>query len=164
MRTAARIDKNQVARAKDGMMKLQDIFTKKEEKPEGITAQQAKTAAAWWTDQIRTPSFDNGDDSESGSMGMILGVMLADKQKPDAGKYDEFEAALCEAIKGEHPRLWLDVDYHPGGILAEVAQSVGIAGSQFPWKTSTWFRDGGVQVSKGYHGEVEDIPLVELAE
>ena len=124
---------------------------------EKITPEQAKAAADWWTEQIKNPRFDNGDDSETGGMTMILQTILANKTRPSAEKYDAFRVALEAAIIKQNPRFGLHVDYDPDRVLADVAEATSINPSQFPWKTSMYFRDGGVQVRAGYRAETKEI-------
>ena len=119
----------------------------------------AEKAAKWWADQLRgNAKLDNGDDSETGGMAMIMATILQsqEKRKRPADAADKFEAALTDALceKGGG-RFWFGCDYSPDYFLSSVAEKAGVdlGMSSLPWKTSMWIEDNTVRVACGYRAE-----------
>ena len=119
-------------------------------------AKYNEVAAAWWANKLRniTPaSFNNGDESSVGGMGMMMAFLLADKKSPDVDKVDAFEKELVEKIVQEVEEfgsLYISCDYAPDNLLSELAYAHEIETSCFPWKTSMWISKEEVKVSCGY--------------
>lgn len=115
-----------------------------------------EVAAAWWANKLRniTPaSFNNGDESSAGGMGMMMAFLVADKRRPEDEKVDAFEKELAEKIKQEveeFGRLYISCDYAPDDLLTELAFTHEIETGCFPWKTSMWISKEEVKVSPGY--------------
>lgn len=115
-----------------------------------------KVAAKWWADKLRNPnlgSFDMGDDSRTGGLAMILGMMNAmNRQAPDEN-VSNFESELAELIKERVEScgsMYLDCDYGPGFELYNLASKHNVDSSLFPWKTHMHISSDEVKVSCGY--------------
>ncbi len=116
----------------------------------------AEKAAKWWADQLRgNAKLDNGDDSQTGGMAMMMTTILQaeEKSKRPAGAADKFEAALTDALcEKDDGRFWFGCDYSPDFFLSSVAKKAGVnlGRSSLPWKTSMWIEGGTVKVACGY--------------
>lgn len=115
-----------------------------------------EVAATWWANKLRniTPaSFNNGDESSAGGMGMLMAFLVADKRSPQTDKVDAFEKELAQKIEQEveeFGRLYISCDYAPDNLLSELAYTHEIETGCFPWKTSMWISKEEVKVSCGY--------------
>ena len=122
-----------------------------------------ETAAKWWADKVRNVgpgNFNNGDDSTSGGMAMILATMLAMDKEPDSESADQFEKILSEHIRKrveDDGYLILDCDYGPCTLLSNVAKVSGVDASCFPWKTNMNITKEEVKVSCGYGAAYKKI-------
>ena len=126
-----------------------------------ITKEIAEAAAKWWADQISgNVTFDNGDDSLTGSMCSAMASKLV-KPVTEEQK-NKFIEILTERIVTEQRDI-LSVDYGPDMLLGESAEQAGISESNFPWKTVMWIvmeKDTGmakVIVRAGYRAEQKQI-------
>ena len=117
----------------------------------------AEKAARWWADKLRNGcKFDNGDSSETGAMGMMLALMLADtlaKKRTD-DQISIFETSLADAVSTLDDwaaHCGFGVDYHPDPILSEAAivAEITVDGA-LPWKTRMQIVDDAITVSEGY--------------
>ena len=117
----------------------------------------AQKAAKWWADHLRHGSkFDNGDDSETGAITMMMSVLLNRsrlEQRPadDANKFENALSSQLLAL-GEKKYLCFGVDYGPDYFLCQAADKAGIelGMSDLPWKTRMWIREDVVKVAEGY--------------
>lgn len=128
-----------------------------------LTESQIKTAAKWWADQLRNPSFDNGDRSIAGAMATVMASRLASDPAEDAAK--EFEMTLnclLTMISKEDGYVDLSVDYHPSKTLYDALEIAGVkvGMTALPWKTWMRFDNGGVQVAKGYGAALAELEMV----
>lgn len=129
-----------------------------------ITQEQAQIAAQWWADQIASPKFDNGDDSNAGGMSMML-AMIAHKPVANEG-IEKFKTDLATLIIERSPYS-IGVDYGPDAILRDAATLSGLEDNgivQFPWKTNMWFRAGSIAVSCGYGAPTETLLEAQTSE
>ena len=62
-----------------------------------LTEEQIEKASDWWSEQLRSPSFDNGDDSNMGEMCHMMATM-AQCDIPDA-KIDKFKSDSITKFK-----------------------------------------------------------------
>jgi len=114
-----------------------------------------EVAAAWWANKLRnvTPaSFNNGDESSAGGMGMLMMFLVADKRSPETDKVDAFEKELAQEIESqvkEFEKLYISCDYAPDIFLSDIAVKYGIDCSCFPWKTTMLISKDEVKVSCG---------------
>lgn len=122
-----------------------------------------KVAAKWWADKLRKVvprNYDNGDNSSTGGMAMLLASMLAMNSQPSDEAINLFEERLADTIK-EHVEvngsMTLDVDYGPDYILSKLAQETGVSANRFPWKTTMWIKKDKVSVSAGYAAPCKTI-------
>lgn len=116
-------------------------------------------AAKWWADFLRRPpslnKFNNGDLTAG-----LLAVMTKNLSSPE--KADAFETALRTRLEKDLARsgvLTLRVDYHPQGVLADVALECKCYDllDGLPWKTTMWVGESDISVAVGYRGEVKKI-------
>lgn len=129
------------------------------------TAAQMRTAAKWWADKLRCPSFNMGDDSITG----MLAATISARTNPDPGEQaaQAFEDALfVEILAAETEGRYYDlsVDYHPSSTLYNALKSAGVPATmgRLPIKTWMKFENGKVFVAEGYGAHLEEVPLVEL--
>ena len=101
------------------------------------STEMAKAAAKWWRQQLESPKFDNGDQSNGGGLVLMMAIMNAAHNEPEDAQLDKFEQVLFQHIMSKTPR-YLDVDYGPGMILGEAADASGVSTARFPWKTVMW--------------------------
>ena len=121
---------------------------------------EAIVAAKWWADRFREgPKFDNGDQSETGFMTMILANMVY--QAPTRESIEHFEAVLQRKIHDslvEFGGLCLNVDYGPDLLLRAAANEAGFSSNaEFPWKTYMHIELGSVRVSYGYGAPYKEL-------
>lgn len=111
-------------------------------------------AAEWWADVIVNPKMDNGDNSREGAIGNILQRMLVKPIEED--KRNQFKKNLKDYIfeklydYSDIQRLYLDVDYGPCAILAQLAEYSDISENNFPIKTTMAISKHHIEVSYGY--------------
>lgn len=115
----------------------------------------AELTAEWWTNNLKKPVFDNGDDSPAGIFTSILQQSLVteitDKQ------LDMFKNRLADFVeKGLDANkfdIMLSVDYNPCLPLYEIAKLCGISEHNFPIKSHTNTKKERVVARLGYSGE-----------
>lgn len=148
-----------------------------------LTSEAAAFAARWWTDQLKGPSWNNGEPLHG-----IFGRMLQDASKKNLVEEDfaTFEEILrTEMIAptklGEHEigeyaprpgtisyqRAHQRVDYHPGGVLrdalevfdervkAERPKASRSLENMFPVKTDCYISPVAVATALGYGAQRE---------
>lgn len=82
-----------------------------------------KIASSWWTNVIKNPKMDNGDESQAGMLINILATLNTSKITPEQQK--QFNYELYEEIKNtikdydDTQIMWLDVDYEPNKNIKE---------------------------------------------
>lgn len=128
-----------------------------------------QTAADEWTHMVFGNHMqDNGDQSDTGGLAMMLGTLVKDKAKRDIdGETIEKFRTLCKdyylghcLYEGEYGmRVWEPYcDYHPNTPLADLLLKAGVpkdkAEDIAPWKTGIGIdkRDNSVIV-RGYQKE-----------
>ena len=129
-----------------------------QEMRENISDKVIEKAVELWARKLYNPSFDNGDNSESGGMTFLLATMniLTDKAeiKDMESRVKVFCDTLTKTLKDKRDRReylpYLSVDYGPCRELAEAADVAGIPHSQFSCKSSVYMHDGYVGMSFGY--------------
>ena len=120
-------------------------------------------AAELWARKLQNPTFDNGDQSNTGFMTMMLATVNIqnDKENVEGGmalKIEEFRHQLIIELKNSRDKEYfeghsLSVDYHPCRTLTNVAEKVGIPLSQFSCKSTVYIQDDRVVTSFGYGKE-----------
>ena len=122
-----------------------------------LTEEQIEKASNWWSEQLRSPRFDNGDDSATGAMCHMMAA-LSYRSISDE-KIDTFKSELKLRMFDCDEFAHIDVDYDPCQILLMSAKAADIDTSitTFPWKTNMCFEDGKVMASLGYRA-----PFVEV--
>jgi len=131
-----------------------------------------KRAVELWCRKLRTPVFDNGDQSETGGVTMCLATINIQNDKSKIKDIEEsietFRTVLTGILiqvrdiplEGERFPMWLDVDYHPCKELAYAADKAGIPHSQFSCKSSVSMRENFLSTSFGYGREdINHYPL-----
>ena len=121
---------------------------------EKLSEKQIKTAVDWWAGAIQNPKFDNGDDSRSGGMSMILATLA--RTDVSQNQLESFKRALTEAIQENTPRH-ISVDYGPDMLLGAAMEKAGIPSNMAPWKTTMWLISDGVSVRHGYRAETQNL-------
>ena len=122
-----------------------------------LTEEQIEKASNWWSEQLRSPSFDNGDDSKTGEMCHMMATM-AHSDISDA-KIDKFKSELRLRMSDCNESVRIDVDYDPCQMLRMSAKAADINTSitTFPWKTNMYFEDEKVMVSMGYRTPYAEV-------
>lgn len=123
-----------------------------------LTEDQVKTAAKWWKDQLKSPVFDNGDNSFTGFFTSTMAHMVAEQYRPTEDQIERFGEILERKIAEENPD-YIRVDYGPCQLLYDALEEAGMDTSVdlLPWKTCMWLRNGAVKVALGYGAEPERI-------
>ena len=117
-------------------------------------AKYNEVAAKWWADKLRniTPAcFNNGDDSSSGGMAMVMAFLIADKRRPISEQVDAFEIELAHEIERNvenYDSLYISCDYAPDNLLSELAFKHEIETGCFPWKTAMYVSKDEVKAPK----------------
>ena len=125
-----------------------------------------KTAAKWWTDKLRQRApHDNGDNSRSNQLAMILADMLTTPMSED--QLNRFQKSLEEGIDqdlkkyGDAFGVSMGCDYGPCNLLSAAAEQAGINPHNVPYKTHTYIRKNGddytVLASDGYAKPAEKV-------
>ncbi len=123
-----------------------------------LTDKQIEKAVNWWAERVEQPTFDAGADSPEMELAEAMANMLTIPVTENC--IEKFKGELRDALKDKDYNPWqgIHTDYHPDPILFEAAKGAGINVSNFPWKTSMYFKDdGSVQVSLGYGASPEDL-------
>jgi len=128
-----------------------------------LTREQISVAVEWWAKSLKSHKYDNGDDSRSGRMAVML-ALLSRGSGPSDSQIETFKSALADELgKAKNDYYSVDTDYGPGYVLGIAADKAGINGSAFPWKTLMYFRNGGVQVASGYGATAVELMQLEVA-
>jgi hypothetical protein len=124
----------------------------------------AQKAAEWWADRVCAPTFDGltpeerlRPENQAYQTAEMRASMLV---KPiTAEQRATFVTTLTNILmQADAERLYyIGVDYHPCRILADAASIAGIPETNFPWKTSMWFKDGKLTVARGYGAQLETL-------
>jgi len=128
-----------------------------------ISNDQIKAAAKWWTDQLRQPGeWDNGDAMTSALAAFTINKCRKPKTDEELARYEkELEEVLTESAASQHGWMWINVDYHPCGMLVEAGRRANVRIDDmfdFPCKTHMHLTtDGRVTVSAGYRAEDQQI-------
>lgn len=143
-----------------------------------LTSEAAAFAAKWWTDQLKSPSWNNGEPMHG-----VFGNMLQESSRKNLVKEDfaTFEEILRTEMLGEretgeyapipgtitYQRAHQSVDYHPGGVLrdalevfdervkAERPKASRSLENMFPVKTDCDISSVAVVTSLGYGAQRE---------
>lgn len=130
-------------------------------------------AAELWARALRKPSFDNGDRSFAGFVGMAMISSLADRKAEQTRdmdtKIDAFRSSLADHLKfsrdheGEETgktdkygpikyylETYLSTDYSPCRTLCECAAKVGIPIELFSIKSNVSLYHDSVSAAFGY--------------
>jgi hypothetical protein len=120
-----------------------------------------KIASSWWTNVIKNPKMDNGDESQAGMLINMLATLNTSKITPEQQK--QFNYELYEEIKNtikdydDTQIMWLDVDYGPNKYLSEPAEKCNISLNNFPIKTTMQINKHVVKVRYGYGSDYETL-------
>ena len=124
-----------------------------------IGAKEIGIAVDWWTNQLDSTNFDNGDATSS----MLASLVMATRPKRTTEQKELFAKTLTEtltlaAFEGES-QVRLHVDYSPSELLvpACLAADIGTSDGVLPCKTSMWIEPGKIQVAEGYRAPVVTI-------
>ena len=125
----------------------------------------AEKAAKWWADHLRNGArLDNGDNSETGAMTLMMALLCqqGERANQNTEQIDSFEAHLADVLMTEGlDSNWVDtyVDYHPDHILSEAAQraELDLGMTTLPWKTGMGIRDDVITVRCGYGAEAVQL-------
>lgn len=139
-----------------------------------VTDLLIERAVELWCRALRSPKFDNGDNSERGFFAAGLAGINSDTAVAKVDEFDQaverFRKILVDKLKflrdhdgqptGEHgqhgPRHYyfdgcLSTDYQPDKDLAEAATEAGVPYKLFSWKSSVnLYSPGAVCSSFGY--------------
>ena len=113
-------------------------------------------AAKWWANKIRNVcpgNFNNGDESSTGGIMMMMAMMNAMNSKVTDESINSFEKRLAENIREyveARGSLTISCDYGPDTLLNEIAKETAIPTNRFPFKTIMWINKGNVSVRAGY--------------
>lgn len=119
-----------------------------------LTKTQIEKAVNWWAEVIQNPKMDNGDDSPTGGMVVMLAMMNI--EPVTASQVNDFKSSLNKLLETEeHPEL--SVDYGPSELISKALRDADITASNAPWKTNMWFNNTGVQVKYGYRAEMVEL-------
>ena len=126
-------------------------------------------AVELWCRKLNMPKFDNGDDSTTGIMSMMLATLNIHNDKDEISdmlkRIEVFRKELTEAINKSYNdsgyyNSYLSVDYGPDKILHDAAVIAEIPSSQFSCKSTVSFSSDCVTTSFGYGAEgVNHFPL-----
>jgi hypothetical protein len=131
------------------------------------TKEQIDKAVNWWGEVLKNPKYDNGDKSDSGELGMMLGMMA--RKEITHTDIEKFKDNLRKIMEQKEPygsaNLDLSCDYYPCQELVEATKGTSIEDSNFPWKTDMIFKQefinhhliSKVLVSYGYSAPLEEI-------
>lgn len=136
---------------------------KKEKRNEKKTA--AEVAANWWVEKVFETSPNKFDMGEENPMLQMLAMMNSMQATPEDSQVQAFKKRLIKKISQEvkkYGRCTLSTDYHPEGVLLEIANEIGISESSFPWKTCMHVSEMEVTVKCGYGADFVTIyPQIE---
>lgn len=130
---------------------------------EGDYPEYVKVAVNWWANAIVNPKFDNGDDSMTGGISLMMAMMVSSKNSITAEQIGTFKKELANTIVEQiessyYGECRLSVDYHPDMLLYSAAQKAGINDDMgFPWKTNMSISKEKVSVSAGYAAPWEEL-------
>jgi hypothetical protein len=117
----------------------------------------SKIAANWWAKNIKSPTFDNGDESKNGFMMSLMMKSLVKEVTED--QLDKFKSKLAEYIENELNKksynISIGVDYHPCKTLYDIAELCEISVDNFPIKTNMTINRTCILSSLGYGGRYE---------
>lgn len=130
----------------------------------GLTSAQVECAVNWWAGHLRPKGetvFENGGTDLANLMAKGLAVDLnrSERERITVDQVKDFSILLGEFLESGGPYDSLRVDYSPCTELNLSLRRAGIKPSlaTFPWKTSMYFMNGGVQVNE------KEILLVDTA-
>lgn len=140
-------------------------------------------AVELWARALRRPTFDNGDKSFVGVIGMSMLAKIAENKTPDDidEKINDFARNLTNHLKflrdhageltGEQGKRGpvryyfphsINVDYRPDAALSAAAATAGVPVELFPIKSNVYLHKDYVSASFGYGVEaVNHYPLGE---
>ena len=127
-----------------------------------------------WCKALLRPKFDNGDQSQNGSIGMALASINCQNDTDKINLIDAvemFRKKLTEILKSERDKnkykfSWLSVDYSPCVALTNAAEGTGITSSMFSIKSDVCICDDyvtsrfGYDDSTSYHYKMSDEWIV----
>ena len=124
-----------------------------------LTEETINKITNWWAEQLKAPTFDNGDPSTIGNLCRSMAKRLSDRAHPSEEQLTIFKDVLAEYLREEANLCYgcLGVDYHPTVLLARAADAAGIPLARFPWKTSMTMDAGKVFVRLGYGAPWQEI-------
>ena len=124
-------------------------------------------AAELWCRALKSPRFNNGDDSSQGVFTTALASLNIEAAQQKSGDIDSkievFRGELSKILLGKKAEqsqrrgyFWADLscDYAPEDELAEAAAAAGVDTKLFSVKSSVYINDGYVTSKFGY-GAVE---------
>lgn len=129
--------------------------------PDSEDPANVRAAVNWWRNTLVNPKMDNGDST----MGLFMslfgsGLTGGNTESAITAFCDALSILLCDKVydEGGDYYISLDVDYGPGGLLAEaVDRARGAKNLQFPCKTHMIIKPDEVTVSYGYCQPYETI-------
>jgi hypothetical protein len=117
------------------------------------TAVEARYAAELWKQMLRSPKYDNGDNTFGGTVASVLATKIPSNVTEE--KLEAFGEHLVKGILAtaeEWGSVSLYVDYGPTQELSDAADAAGLK-MEFPWKTDVTVEAGKVGVRQGYAAE-----------
>lgn len=123
-----------------------------------LTPEQMMVATDWWDKFLDTTNeFRLTKDKGEDAIADEACKMAQEQQAPIPYRQRQaFRHALSIALLDvKRNRYMLHVDYDPCPVLADALMAAEINGTVFPFKTTMWFRDRGIEVRCGYGAPVE---------
>lgn len=114
-----------------------------------------------WKFLLANPTYDNGGRGLAAALTPYLASQMP--SNATAERLEEFGRALRRVLLTPNERGYhntrMGVDYHPGEVLGEAADEVGLE-MEWPYKTDVFLTEDAVAVSAGYRAErVYHYPL-----
>ena len=128
---------------------------------ENVVIPSVVAAVDWWAEQFTLPSLGGslGNDFNS-----FMGMAMLDQVYQQSTVTDEqiaiFKDALSKLIMNELSKgdaVYINVDYHPMGILREAMEVAGIDNAKAPVKSGMSVGVDTVRVSAGYGAKGKEI-------
>lgn len=112
---------------------------------------EAQAAGKWWKEQLKSPIFNNGDNSIQGVLLSGFAMVTASEISEDVLNVIELKIGkrVHEFINSDESRyLRLSADYGAEGVLEEILEPFGHEVLRnVPWKTIMDITKGSVEVA-----------------